>query len=87
MTAEERLENAGYEGVMIFKDFSYDNALIGVSEGNRAIYDYEKMVDWLVEEHNFTYTEAMEWIDFNTLRALPYYGDDAPIVMYKVDHE
>ena len=87
MTAEERLENAGYEGVVIFKDYSYDDALIGVSDDNRAIYDYEKMVDWLVNVHNFTYTEAMEWIDYNTLRAITYYGDDAPIVMYRVGNE
>lgn len=29
-----------------------------------------------------TEEEAIEWIDFNTLRALPYLGEGAPVVMY-----
>ena len=32
MTAEERLLNAGYEGIKYLTDYSYDSALIGVSE-------------------------------------------------------
>lgn len=49
MTAEERLLDEGYEGVVVFSDFSYDDALIGVSEDNRAIYDFNKMVKWLMK--------------------------------------
>lgn len=37
MDANELLTEAGYEDVVIFKDFSYDGALIGVSHDNRAI--------------------------------------------------
>ena len=40
------------------------------------------MVDYLVDEHSFTYEEAVEWIEYNTIRALSYFGSDAPIVMY-----
>lgn len=29
--------------------------------------------------------DAMEWIDYNILRATPYYGDKAPIIMYKFE--
>lgn len=82
MTAEERLKAAGYEGVTILKDYSYDDALIGVTEDGRAIYDFEKMVTWLVETEGFTEEEAVEWIEYNTLRALPYFGENAPIVLY-----
>ena len=84
-TAEERLLDSGYEGTIYLKDWSYDSALIGVSEDGRAIYDWELMVDWLVMEEGFTDEEAMEWIDYNTIRALPYMGEGAPIVMYKID--
>ena len=82
MTAEEKLEIYGYEGVVIFTDYGYDDALIGVSEDNRAVYDYEKMVDWLVQTQGMSYSDAAEWIDYNTIRALPYAGDAAPIIMY-----
>lgn len=75
MNAEERLLNEGYEDVTILKDYSYDDALIGVTDDNRAVYDYIKMIDWLVEKEGWTEIEAMEWIEINTLRALPYMGE------------
>lgn len=40
------------------------------------------MIDWLVETQNFTHEEAIEWIECNTIRALPYFGEDSPIIMY-----
>lgn len=75
------LEN-GYEDVKYLTDYDYYTAIIGVSSNNRVIYDFEKMVDFLVDEHSFTYEEAVEWIEYNTIRALSYFGSDAPIVMY-----
>lgn len=85
MNAEERLLDAGYDGVKYLVNESYDNALIGVSEDGRAIYDFDKMVDWLIEKYGWSDIESIEWIEFNTLRALPYMGSDAPIIMYPID--
>ena len=85
MSAEERILEAGYEDVIIFKDYSYDDALIGISDDNRAIYDYNKMVEWLMNEEGFSDIEAIEWIDYNTIRALPYMGHEAPIIMYPLE--
>lgn len=85
MNALERILNAGYENVVYLTNFSYDDALIGISEDNRAIYDYDKMVEWLMKEENFTREEAIEWIDYNTIRALPYMGNEAPIIMYPLE--
>lgn len=83
MTAEDRLVSAGYEGTVIFENPSYDDALIGVSEDGRAIYDFEKMVECLHRETEMELDEAIEFIEYNTIRALPYH-DNAPIVMYSV---
>lgn len=85
MTAEEKLLEYGYDGVKYLTNYSYDDALIGVTDDNRAVYDYAKMVDWLVEKEGWTEIEAMEWIDYNTIRALPYMGGDAPIIMFPFD--
>lgn len=82
MNAEERLLNEGYENVTYLVNYSYDDALIGVSEDGRAIYDFEKMVDWLMKEEGLSDNDAIEWIEYNTIRALPYMGEKAPIVMY-----
>lgn len=84
MTAEEKLLENGYEGTVIFSDFSYDDALCGVSHDGRAIYDYDKMVIWPEENEGMTEEEAREWIDYNSIRALGYAEPGAPIVMYSL---
>lgn len=82
MTTEERLLDAGYEDVVFFTNYSYDDALIGVTEDNRAVYDYEKMVRWLMHIEGWSETTAQEWIEYNTVRSLPYGGESAPIIVY-----
>ena len=82
MNAEERLLEYGYEGVKYLVDESYDDALIGVSEDNRAIYDFGLMIEWLMTKYDWSEEESIEWIEYNTLRSLPYMGEGAPIIMY-----
>ena len=85
MDALERILNAGFENVNYLVNYSYDDALIGISEDNRAIYDYNKMIDWLMKKESLSEEEAIEWINYNTIRALPYMGDKAPIIMYPIE--
>ena len=84
MTAEEKLLNNDYEDVKYLTNYSYDDALVGVTSDNRAVYDYEKMIEWLINTEGFTEEEAVEWIDYNTLRAIRYFGENAPIIMYPI---
>jgi hypothetical protein len=84
MTAAEKIADAGYEDVVIFENFSYDDALVGITEDGRAVYDFDKMVEWLMDKEGWTQEEAAEWICYNTIRALPYAGDDGPIIMYSL---
>lgn len=83
MSADERMVNDGYEDVVILSNYSYDTAVIGVSEDGRAIYDFDLMVEWLMAEEGFDEMDAIEWIEYNTLRALPYMPN-APIVMHRL---
>ena len=84
MNAEERLLDAGYEGVKILVTYSYDDALIGVSHDGRAIYDYDEMVEYLMRNENWSYDEAADWVHYNTIRSLPYMGEGAPIIMFSL---
>lgn len=79
---EELLLNNGYDGVTYLENFDYEDALIGVTSDNRCVYDYDKMVEYLVSKQGFSEEEAAEWISYNTIRALPYMGDGAPVVMF-----
>ena len=82
LSARERIENAGFEDVVILANYSYDDALLGVTECGRAVYDFDKMVAWLMETVGFSHDDAVEWIEYNTLPAV---GPTGPIIMYQID--
>ena len=84
MSIHDRLLDAGYEDVVIFVGATYDSAFLGVTEDNRAVYNFDLMVDWLIRTNGWTQEDAIEWIDYNVIRALPYRGDRAPIIVYSV---
>ena len=39
------------------------------------------MIEDLMEEESIDFEDALEFIEYNTLRALPYMGDNAPIIL------
>lgn len=84
MSVKSLLEELGYEDVIVFDDYS-EETLIGVDSNNRAVYDYEKMAEWLIENWECTYEEAIDWIEYNTIRSLPYVGEGASIVVHPID--
>lgn len=56
---EEILEDNGYsiedlkeKEVMLFRKPDYSYAIIGISEDNRIIYDYYKMIEYLMTNDN-----------------------------------
>lgn len=59
MTSFDKLADYDISRIKLLTDFSYDDALIGVTEDSRAIYDYDKMVKWLIEEEGFEETDLM----------------------------
>ena len=81
--AEMRLLEEGYDGVVIFNNLSYDTALVGVTNTHRAVYNYDLMLEFLMSKEGFSdYTEASEWIDYNTLGSIPSFGGRSPIILY-----
>lgn len=85
MTLEElkiELENSGYENSIVLENPSYIDAVIGVSQDGQVIYDFNKMVEYLVNEDKMEEEEAIEFIEYNTIRALPYMGENKPIILF-----
>ena len=72
------------EDAIVFDNMSYDGSIVGVTTDGRVVYDYDKMIEELMEDENCSYDEAADWIDYNTIRSLPYAGDKAPIIMYTI---
>ena len=81
---KELLNDLSYPDTVVFENPSYLKAIIGISDEGALCYSYEKMVECIMEEDNIGEEEAMEFIDYNTIRALPYASSMGvrPIVIY-----
>ncbi len=79
---KEALVAEGCEGAVVFVDSDYLEAVVGYDEEGRVVYHYDLMIQCLVDE-GMDEEEAIEWISYNTIRALPYMGDKAPLIIHE----
>lgn len=85
MSNRDLLCDAGYEESIVFEQPDYDSAILGVTEDGRVVYDYYKMIQDLMDQDGMTRDEAVEFLEYNTIRALPYAGEEAPIIMTRLE--
>lgn len=83
MTNREWLYDMGYEDRIVFENPDYDSAIIGITTDGQVVYDFDKMVEHLVLTDAMSTEEAIEFIEFNTIRALPYV-ECPPIIIYSI---
>ena len=84
MSVNLQLRDELPEDAIVFDNMSYDGSIIGVTTDDRVVYSYDKMVEELMQDEDWSYEDAVEWIDYNTIRALPYAGPNGPIIMYNI---
>jgi hypothetical protein len=60
-------------------------AIIGVSNDGRAVYDFDQLIEAFMSFNDWTYDEAVDWYEVNTLRSLPYYANH-PYVVTNIDY-
>lgn len=74
------------ESVSMFENPAFVNAIVGFDvHHKKVVYDYDKMVECLMEEDEMSYDEAVEFIDYNTLRTVPYMENPPIIAMPIID--
>ena len=79
----EFIGNNGFDEVKFCVNPDYVDAVIGISDEGKVVYDHEKMVDHLArlyeQEENCEdpYTDALEWIGFNC--DVPYWEIVTPV--------
>jgi hypothetical protein len=81
-TIKEYLEN-NYPDSYLFDDL--DDAIIGVSTSDNIVYEFDKIIQILMERDGMTYEEAVEYIDHNIDRVLPYMSEGFPIIMKNIE--
>jgi len=69
------------EQPLIFDNHAYDNSIVGISNDGRIVYDYSSMVQEFMNDEDCSEEEAIEWIEYNTMRSLPYAGAMGPIII------
>lgn len=60
---------------------TYDRSIVGITVNGKLVYDYEKMVEEFMDDEECDELEALEWLEYNTMRALPYMGERRPIIL------
>ena len=65
----------------------FDEAIVGISEDNRAVYNIYMMesIMWRDNKKYITFEEASEWVQYNILQA--YLGDETPIHIWVMPTE
>jgi hypothetical protein len=71
------------EEALRFDNPSFDTAIVGIDYFGRLVYDYDRMIAELMDKDDMTEEEAIDFIDYNTIRSLPYYGDYAPNILIR----
>lgn len=80
----ELLCELGCEDSVVFDSPEFDDAIVGITEESRIVYDFDQMVALMVERNDMNKLDAIEFIEHNTIRSLPYAGELAPIIMYPI---
>ena len=73
----------GWEDAIVFENPDFLDAVVGVDNDGRVIYDYDTMLESLMLKEDMSYEDSIEFVDYNTIRSLPYMGEKAPIIMYR----
>ena len=74
----------GGEDALMFDNPDFDNAVIGLTTDGRVVYQYDRMVADMVNRDSVSEEDAVDFIDYNTIRSIPYAGESAPIIMYPI---
>lgn len=82
---KDYLTERGYDNAVILTSPDYAAAFIGMTTDGRAVYDFERMCQAPMDDDGMDYEEAAEFIEYNTVRALPYAGDRAPVIIYPLE--
>lgn len=78
-------EEYGLEGAIVFTDPEFDEAVIGFDVvQSRFIYDYDRMVEILAEHDGISLEDAIDFIEYNTIRACAYM-ENPPVILKRIE--
>ena len=72
------------DNIIILEGDEFADGAIGLSSDDHVVYSYEKLVDSLSKFYGGE-LEAIEWLEYNTIRSLPYMDSvgNTPIIIHE----
>ena len=80
-TIRSAICDMGHDEAIVFDLPGYDEAIIGVTDDGRVVYNYDAMVECLMNATGMNMEQAVDFSDYNTVRACAYMNN-APIIVY-----
>lgn len=78
------VEEEGYEASLVFESPDFADCILGTDPDGRVVYSRRLMVEHLMADGDLTDEDAEEYIDYNIVRALPYMGENAPVLVSRL---
>ena len=61
---------------------AFYSAIIGLArDKSHVAYSFERLVRCFMDKEGWDWNTAMEWVIYDVERALPYYGQRAPVIL------
>ena len=73
------------EDSIVLDNSSFDNSIIGITDEGNVVYNFDKMIEEFSIDNDCDSDEALEWIEYNTIRAIPYFPEPRPIIIYPLE--
>ena len=69
--------------IILLEGDEFADGAVGISDNYHIIYDYDQLVHSLMSHDDLSFDDAVDMLEYNTLRALPYMQSQgrAPIIM------
>lgn len=73
------------DDAIIFDNVAYDNSIIGLTTDGAVVYSYEKMIEEYMEDNECSEEDALDWVEYNTIRSLSYCSlQPRPVIMHEI---
>lgn len=66
---------------LVFDNPSFDTAIIGIASNGAVVYSLDLMCEEFARVNECDYMDALEFIDYNTLRAISFASGGIPPVV------
>jgi hypothetical protein len=72
MTAQDLIDNANPKALVLEPKETFNAALVGVTADGRLVYSEDRILTVLQDKDGMSYEEALDYYQYNTVRALEY---------------